>query len=32
MDTSDFAKKVDLDSLKTDVGKFDTDKIKNCSY
>ena len=28
MDTSDFAENVDLDSLKTDVGKFDIDKLK----
>ena len=28
MNTSDFAEKVDLDSLKTDVGKFDIDKLK----
>ena len=28
-DTSKFAKKVDLDNLKSDVDKLDTDKLKN---
>ena len=28
VDTSDFAEKVDLGSLKTDAGKFDIDKLK----
>ena len=29
VDTSKFAKKVDLDNLKSDVDKLDTDKLKN---
>ena len=28
-DTSKFAKKVDLDTLKSNVGKLDRDKLKN---
>ena len=31
IDTSSFAKKVDLASLKSNVGKLDIDKVRNVS-
>ena len=31
VDTSEFAKKTDLDNLKSDVDKLDIDKFKKCS-
>ena len=31
LDTSKFGKKVDLESLKSNVDKLDTDKLKKCT-